>query len=99
MQRGVLAPVRVDGGEADDGRIVIDELVGYLDTVAFLAFTWTNALLGFAFFRLFDIAKPWPIGWLDRRVKGGFGIMIDDIVAGLYTAILLAGAEAALLAG
>ena len=45
----------------------------------------------FALFRLFDIVKPWPIGWLDRRVHGGFGIMLDDLVAGLYAALPLAG--------
>jgi phosphatidylglycerophosphatase A len=45
--------------------------------------SWTWMLAGFVAFRLFDIAKPWPIGWLDQRVKGGFGIMIDDVLAGI----------------
>lgn len=76
-------------GIADDGRIVIDELVGYLVTVAFLPFSWTAALLGFIFFRLFDIAKVFPASWLDRRMKNGIGVVLDDVVAGLYGAIAL----------
>jgi phosphatidylglycerophosphatase A len=47
-------------------------------------------LAGFALFRLFDVWKPWPIRWLDRRVKGGFGVMIDDAIAGVFAAIVLA---------
>jgi phosphatidylglycerophosphatase A len=76
-------------GIADDGRIVIDELVGYLVTVAFLPFSWTAALLGFIFFRLFDIAKVFPASWLDRRMKNGIGVVLDDVVAGLYGAVAL----------
>jgi phosphatidylglycerophosphatase A len=45
--------------------------------------------LGFALFRLFDIAKPWPISWLEKRFSGAFGIMIDDMVAGLLAGIIL----------
>ena len=76
-------------GEADDGRIVIDELVGYLATVAFLPFTWTTAILGFFCFRLFDIVKPPPVGWIDRRLKNGVGVVFDDVAAGIYGAIAL----------
>jgi phosphatidylglycerophosphatase A len=76
-------------GVADDGRIVIDELVGYLVTVAFLPFSWTNALLGFLFFRLFDITKVPPAHWFDRRLKNGFGVVLDDVVAGIYGALAL----------
>jgi phosphatidylglycerophosphatase A len=76
-------------GVADDGRIVIDELVGYLVTVAFLPFSWPAALLGFIFFRLFDIAKPPPASWFDRQLKNGYGVVLDDVVAGLYGAIVL----------
>lgn len=47
-------------------------------------------LIGFALFRLFDVWKPWPIHWLDRHVKGGMGVMIDDLVAGIFAAIVLA---------
>lgn len=76
-------------GVVDDGRIVIDELVGYLVTVAFLPFSWTTALLGFFFFRLFDISKIPPARWFDRRVKNGIGVVMDDVVAGLYGAVAL----------
>ena len=76
-------------GVADDGRIVIDELVGYLVTVAFLPFTWTTALLGFLFFRIFDILKVPPASWFDRRMKNGAGVVLDDVVAGIYAALAL----------
>ncbi len=76
-------------GVVDDGRIVIDELVGYLVTVAFIPFSWQAALLGFIFFRLFDIVKPPPASWFDRRMKNGFGVVLDDVVAGLYGAAAL----------
>ncbi len=76
-------------GVADDGRIVIDELVGYLVTVAFLPFSWSTALLGFLFFRGFDIFKIPPASWIDRHWKNGIGVVLDDVVAGLYGALAL----------
>jgi phosphatidylglycerophosphatase A len=76
-------------GVADDGRIVIDELIGYLVTVALLPFTWQNALLGFVFFRFFDIFKLPPARQIDRHLKNGFGVVLDDVVAGLYGALAL----------
>ncbi len=76
-------------GVVDDGRIVIDELVGYLVAVAFLPFSWTSALLGFVFFRFFDIVKPFPASWFDRRMKNGTGVVLDDVVAGIYAAVAL----------
>jgi len=76
-------------GIVDDGRIVIDELVGYLVTVAFLPFSWPAALLGFIFFRIFDITKPPPASWFDRRMKNGYGVVLDDVMAGLYGAAAL----------
>ena len=57
---------------------------------------WWMLVAGFALFRLFDVWKPWPIRWLDRRVKGGMGVMIDDVVAGVLAAIVLALALRAL---
>jgi phosphatidylglycerophosphatase A len=53
-------------------------------------FQWWMLIAGFALFRLFDVWKPWPIRWLDRRVKGGFGVMIDDVIAGILAAVVLA---------
>ncbi|PLX85000.1 MAG: phosphatidylglycerophosphatase A [Desulfuromonas sp.] len=71
-------------GVVDDGRIVIDELVGYLVTVAFLPWSWQSAWLGFLWFRLFDILKPPPARWFDRSLKNGYGVVLDDVAAGLY---------------
>lgn len=76
-------------GVADDGRIVIDELVGYLVAVAFLPWSWSAALLGFFWFRLFDILKPQPARWFDANMKNGVGVVLDDFAAGLYAAIAL----------
>lgn len=76
-------------GVVDDGRIVIDELSGYLATVALLPWSWPNALLGFVWFRIFDILKPPPVGWIDRQCKNGFGVVFDDVAAGVYAALAL----------
>ena len=68
----------------DHPGIVWDEFAGFLITMIGVSFSWNNVFLGFVLFRIFDILKPWPISWLDRKVHGGLGIMIDDIVAGLF---------------
>lgn len=73
----------------DPGSIVWDEWVGLWITLAGLPLSWEWALAGFALFRFFDILKPWPVGWLDRRFHGGLGIMLDDIAAGLMAAACL----------
>ncbi len=75
--------------EADDGRIVIDELVGYLITTAFLPFSWPTAILGFIWFRIFDIVKPPPANWFDREMKDGIGVTLDDVMAGIYATIMV----------
>ncbi len=69
-------------GAKDPSAIVWDEIVGFLLTMTAAPAGWVWILAGFAAFRLFDIWKPWPIGWLDRRVPGGLGIMLDDLLAG-----------------
>ena len=76
-------------GVTDDGRIVIDELIGYLTTVALLPFSWPTAIAGFFLFRLFDIVKVWPASWFDTKVKNGVGVVRDDVVAGIYAALCL----------
>ena len=76
-------------GVPDDRRIVVDELVGYLVGVAWLPFSWPTAAAGFVFFRIFDILKPPPASWLDRNLKNGFGVVLDDVMAGVYTALAL----------
>ncbi len=76
-------------GEHDFGGIVWDEVAGYLITMCFIPLSWQNAVFGFILFRFFDILKPWPIKWADRRVQGGFGIMLDDVLAGILANIVL----------
>jgi len=78
-----------DLGVPDHPGIVWDEIVGYLVTMIAAPDGWPWVIAGFVLFRLFDILKPWPIGLADRRIKGGKGIMVDDIIAGLMGAILI----------
>ena len=76
-------------GVHDHPGIVWDEIVGYLVTMTFAPQGWLWIAAGFVLFRLFDIAKPWPIRLLDRKVGGGFGIMVDDLLAGIFAAAVL----------
>jgi phosphatidylglycerophosphatase A len=86
-------------GVHDYGGIVFDEVVGYIiTTIPMLPGLglphpggWSGVVIAFVLFRLFDILKPWPIRVLDRRVGGGTGIMIDDVVAGLFAAAVMVG--------
>ena len=73
----------------DDPAIVIDEIVGIWIALLGIGQSWILALAGFVLFRLLDIAKPWPIGLADRQVPGGFGVMLDDLVAGVLVVIVL----------
>lgn len=86
-------------GVDDHRSLVWDEFIGqWLALTPLLipallpagGFAWWMLLAGFVLFRLFDVWKPWPIRWLDRRVKGGLGVMIDDVLAGVFAAIVLA---------
>ena len=80
-------------GVHDDGRIVWDEFAGqsisFLPLIYLGNMNWLWALIGFGLFRLFDIWKPWPIRVIDRQVGGGFGIMLDDIIAGIWAALCI----------
>ena len=76
-------------GGGDPGAIVWDEILGYLVTMALAPPGWIWILLGLVLFRFFDILKPWPIGPLDRRVTGGLGILLDDLIAGAMAWCLL----------
>lgn len=79
-----------DMGVHDHGSIVWDEFVGFWITMLLVPVThWKTVLVGFILFRFFDMVKPWPINWLDKKIHGGFGIMFDDVVAGLMAMILL----------
>ena len=71
-------------GVTDHPGIVWDEIVGVLITMTATPRSWQGVVLGFALFRLFDIFKPWPVASIDRRVGGGLGVMLDDVMAGLY---------------
>ena len=71
-------------GVPDHPGIVWDEMVGMLLTLAATPPDWLGVALGFALFRLFDILKPWPVSVLDRKIQGGLGVMLDDVMAGLY---------------
>lgn len=73
----------------DSKEIVIDEVVGFLITMVWLPMTWQSLVLGFIIFRFLDIVKPPPIRQLDKHVKGGVGVMIDDIAAGLVGSLIL----------
>ncbi len=77
-------------GVADHRSVVWDEFIGqWLALLPALFAPWWAVAAGFALFRLFDVWKPWPIGWLDRRLKGGLGVMVDDVVAGVFAAVVL----------
>lgn len=86
---GRYAAAPLNGGpDGDPGVVVVDEVAGqWLALIPLPLDPWWYAL-AFALFRLFDIAKPWPIGWLDRNLAGGWGIMADDLAAGLAAGAL-----------
>ena len=75
----------------DAGCIVIDEILGVFVTLCAAPSHPLAWLLGLALFRLFDITKPFPVSWFDRRIGGGIGIMMDDVVAGLFAFAALQG--------
>ena len=80
-------------GVDDHRSLVFDEFVGQWFALLPLLLTpapWWMVAAGFALFRLFDVWKPWPISWLDRRVHGGMGVMLDDVAAGVFAAVALA---------
>jgi len=81
----VIAQLRIE----DPGLVVWDEFVGLWITLIAVPHGWHWVLLGFVLFRLFDIAKPWPVSWADARLKGGFGAMFDDALAGGYALAVL----------
>jgi phosphatidylglycerophosphatase A len=91
---GLWAAHRYEQGAAikDPGAIVIDEVAGQWLALIPAGLDPLGVLLAFVLFRVFDVAKPWPVGWADRHLKGAFGVMADDIIAGIYAAVLVFGA-------
>ena len=91
----VVAGVRACGrtardlGVHDHPGIVLDEIAGFLVTMTALPFDWRWMVAGFVAFRVFDIVKPWPVSLADRRVGGGLGIMLDDVIAGALACLAL----------
>jgi phosphatidylglycerophosphatase A len=86
---GVCGRAERELGVADHPGIVWDEIVGQLVALAGAPAGWAWLALAFGLFRLFDIWKPFPIGWLNRRVHGGVGVMLDDVAAGAAAALCL----------
>ncbi len=76
-------------GEHDLSEVIIDEVLGLLITMALLPMTWQSFVIGFLLFRFFDILKPFPISWLDKNIKGGVGVVVDDVAAGVIANIIL----------
>ena len=79
----------LETNDHDQPSTVIDEVVGYLVTMTWLPHHWLPYVLGFALFRFFDILKPFPINILDQKIKGGLGVVADDLAAGLLSNIIL----------
>lgn len=80
----------------DPSLIIIDEVVGQLITLAFIGpmliqnlNTWPAYFIGFLLFRIFDVLKPWPANWADKKVLNAWGVMLDDVFAGLYAGLCL----------
>lgn len=78
-----------DHGGHDHKEIVIDEVLGFLIAMTWLPMTWKSMLAGFLLFRVLDIFKPFPIGYIDRKIPGGLGVVLDDVVAGVIASIIL----------
>lgn len=76
-------------GQTDAGEIVIDEVAGFFWTMTLAPHDWRWGVMGFFAFRFFDILKPWPASYFDQKVKNGFGVTMDDVVAGAFACVLL----------
>lgn len=75
--------------EIDDKAIVIDEIIGYLSFMIFFENNFYNIIIGFIIFRFFDILKPFPINIVDKKIKNSFGVIFDDLLAGIYSGVTL----------
>lgn len=86
--------VAVDTASKDPQIVVIDEVAGVLCTLAFAPPTWTAVLVGVVLFRVFDQWKPWPARTAERKLPGGYGIVLDDIAAGAWGAVVMVALRA-----
>ncbi|MBX3021049.1 MAG: phosphatidylglycerophosphatase A [Bdellovibrionales bacterium] len=84
-----LYEMEIAGGEHDSPELVIDEVAGFLVTMALVPFTWSWVLLGFVLFRALDMLKPFPISYVDKKVLGGVGAVGDDLLAGVIANLIL----------
>lgn len=87
----ICEQVSADLGVHDHGAIVWDEIAGMMIVFIAIPISWHSLLIGFALFRFFDILKPWPISFIDKNIHGGWGIMLDDLVAGLMALACIHG--------
>ena len=78
-----------DAGVHDHGAIVWDEIAGFFITMIAIPVSIETVVVGFVLFRIFDIIKPWPISYIDKKVSGGFGIMLDDVIAGILALTIM----------
>ncbi len=76
-------------GKQDPGEIVIDEAAAIFMLLSFMTANWQCYLAAFVVFRIFDVLKPWPVSLADRKIKGGLGVMVDDVLAALYPVALM----------
>lgn len=85
----ICGQVGADLSVHDHGGVVWDEFVGLWITLIAAPTGWHWIVVGFLLFRLFDIWKPWPIRWADQQLSGGLGVMLDDVIAGIYALVAL----------
>lgn len=81
---------KVNEKSDDPKEVVIDEVAAMWLVLSFMPVTWASYLVGFVLFRAFDILKPWPISYFDKNIKGGFGIMLDDVIAAIFSLLVVA---------
>lgn len=85
----ICGKAATDIGVHDHGAIVWDEFIGFFITMFMVPLSFMSIVVGFLLFRVFDIFKPWPISWADKKLHGGFGIMFDDVLAGLLSLAIM----------
>lgn len=85
----ISGAAEADFGGKDPAKVIIDEILGFMVAFFLIPFTLINVIIVFLLFRFFDILKPFPISYLDKRIKGGLGVVLDDAVAGVFANIIM----------